>query len=540
MADLSQLPLPTTVPTFATDQRAQAGIHARVGTAALPKELTLSTQTPNSDETNPAWPDHSGTYSKALEQDSPGIVNAAAFSAFRTALGTADGKTIGSGNFSSVTLGGTTKLNGPQGAFARQPVGLDSQAFESPPAFTVDSLDYGVELIELYWASLLRDVAFTDYAGNEIAKQAAKELSTFNANYYGPKMGTSVTPDLLFRGGFTGEAVGPYLSQLCIQPTSLGAQAIDQTTQTFIPGRDFMTDLPEWFNVQKGLPPSASLTMDSARRYMHNGRCLAAYTHVDELYQAYFIAYLVLKSWGVSLNKGIPYAPAIPPALPAEVPFGTFGGPDIAATIAAVAKAAINAVWYQKWVVHLRHRPEAGGGLVHLKKISYSPAPKAKVHAKVLTSKALAASFDRCGSYLLSQAFPEGSPPHPAYPTGHGAVAGACITALKFFFNCKQNLEKFTQPVIPASDGLSLSAYTGADASAMTIAGELHKIAHNISFGHGIHAGIHWRSDTDQSILFGERVAVAFLKDQVWSYNESVNVPITGVDGTTTYTIANI
>ena len=50
----------------------------------------------------------------------------------------------------------------------------------------------------------------------------------------------------------------------------------------------------------------------------------------------------------------------------------------------------------------------------------------------------------------------------------------------------------------------SLQPYDGADADDMTVNGELHKLAHNISFGHGIHAGIHWRSDTDELILFGQ------------------------------------
>jgi hypothetical protein len=40
--------------------------------------------------------------------------------------------------------------------------------------------------------------------------------------------------------------------------------------------------------------------------------------------------------------------------------FGTFGQPDIAATLVAVAGKAIREVWYQKWWVHLRHRPESG------------------------------------------------------------------------------------------------------------------------------------------------------------------------------------
>ena len=48
----------------------------------------------------------------------------------------------------------------------------------------------------------------------------------------------------------------------------------------------------------------------------------------------------------------------------------------------------------------------------------------------------------------------------------------------------------------------------------MTVNGELHKLAHNISFGHGIHEGIHWRSDIDYSMLLGEEVALIVFKRQ--------------------------
>ena len=531
MADLTKLPLPAAIPTFPTSRRAADAIRTRFGTAAPAGALTLAAQTPNTDETH--WTDHSGSYSKGLKQDTPGVVNPNAFIAFRNALGTSDGKTLPNptSSFELVTLGGPAKLNDPQGAFARQPVGSDSQAFAAPAAPTVDSRDYAVELIELYWASLLRDVAFTDYAGNPIAKLAAAELTNHTAHYSGPKSGGAVTPDLLFRGGFRGELVGPYISQFCIFPTEFGGQHIDQAMQAYLPGRDFMTEQPEWFKIQNGGGPTDALTNDPLHRYMQNGRALAAFTHVDELYQAYFTAYLVMSSWGVSLNHGTPYSPASATPYTRQKAFGTFGGPDIAATLGAVAKTALNAVWYQKWVVHLRHRPEAGGGLVHLQKVGTPFPPMAQVHPIVLTSNALAASHDRYGSYLLSQAFPEGSPLHPAYPTGHGSVAGACITALKFFFSCEQKVQKYAQPIAPTSDGLSRPAYVGADASMMTITGELHKLAHNISFGHGIHAGIHWRSDTDASIRFGEAVALAFLQDQVWFYNEDVSIDIHKIDG---------
>jgi hypothetical protein len=73
----------------------------------------------------------------------------------------------------------------------------------------------------------------------------------------------------------------------------------------------------------------------------------------------------------------------------------------------------------------------------------------------------------------------------------------------------------------------------------LTVNGELHKLAHNISFGHGIHAGIHWRSDTDYSILLGEQVAIHFLLDWMYSYEEDFDIAITLMDGVTTQHFKN-
>ena len=151
--------------------------------------------------------------------------------------------------------------------------------------------------------------------------------------------------------------------------------------------------------------------------------------------------------------------------------------------------------------------------------------------------------YSNYGSYLLPQAFPEGSPTHPCYPTGHGAVAGACITAIKFFFDCNQKIRPLLTAagrdvVVPDSGGLALNTYTGADRDDLDINGELNKLAHNISFGHGIHAGIHFRSSTYWSILLGERVALSVLSDRARSYNEPFKISLTRFDGTTA-TIAN-
>jgi hypothetical protein len=399
-----------------------------------------------------------------------------------------------------------------------------------PPAPALAGQTYGTELVEMYWASLLRDVAFTDYASNPTAIQAAAELTTM-PHYLGPRDSFgNVTPDLLFRGTYPGDTLGPYLSQLCLQPTFLGAQPMNQQLITFVPNIDFMTDPTTYQLVQNGIPTGAQLQFDPQPRFLHDGRGLCSYTHVDVLYQAYFTALLVLGSTGAPRNPGNPYVGSTK-----QNGFGTFGGPDYAATLGAAARLALNSVWYQKWWIHLRHRPESGGAIARQILSGFGNTLEGHVNDNVLNSQAVQSSFSKYGDYFLSQPFPEGSPTHPAYPTGHGAVAGACITVLKFFFDGNFVIPN---PVVSANDGLSLLPYTGGDAGQLTVTGELNKVANNISFGHGIHAGIHWRTDTSSSIQLGEAVTISMLQDRAATYAEPFTVNLTKIDGTTA-TISN-
>ena len=92
---------------------------------------------------------------------------------------------------------------------------------------------------------------------------------------------------------------------------------------------------------------------------------------------------------------------------------------------------------------------------------------------------------------------------------------------------------------MPSSDGTATVAYAPPPGEPpLTVNGELHKLASNISFGHGIHAGIHWRSDTDTSIQLGEAVALSYLRDRARTYNEHFSISLTKLDGTTA-TISN-
>jgi hypothetical protein len=523
-------------PASRSDPRVRRSFAIRLATANDEAHIPVPPHTTNADEER--YPDKCGTYSKGILQDGIGLVNLNAFQTFKRAL------TSGNpADFENIIMGGTRTLNGPQGGLAFGLEGSDAVQFGNapcpdnqenavvvPPAPALASAAYGTELVELYWASLLRDVAFTDYVSNATAAEAAEELSGM-PSYAGPRDNQGhVTPALLFRGAFQGETIGPYISQLCIVPSFLGAQEMSQQMYTYAAGIDYMTDPTTFQQVQNGIDTGLQLQLDPQPRYLHDGRGLATFTHVDVLYQAYFTAYLVLNTLGVPVNPGNPYHSSS-----TQNGFGTFGQPDFAATVAAIAGFALNNVWYQKWYVHLRQRPESGGAIVRQILTGHGGTLDGRVNDNVLNSMAVQRSLNRYGDYFLSQAFPEGSPIHPAYPTGHGTVAGACITILKFFFDGDFAIP---HPVVPTSDGLSLEPYTGGDAGQITVNGELNKLAHNISFGHGIHPGIHWRSDTDSSIQLGEALAISVLQDRALTYNEKFTVNFTKIDGTTA-TISN-
>jgi hypothetical protein len=210
-----------------------------------------------------------------------------------------------------------------------------------------------------------------------------------------------------------------------------------------------------------------------------------------------------------------------------------------------MATRALKAAWFHKWVVNLRQRPEEVGALVQANLTNLNPMPQAALalHHDLLNSAVLPLIYSTHGSYLLPQAFPEGAPTHPCYPTGHGTVGGASITAIKFFFDGSQKIRPLllaagSDVMVPTCDGLGLTPYTGADSDSLTINGELSKLAWNITVGHGIHAGIHFRSSSYYSILLGEQVGISVLQDRARSYAEPFTINITKFDGTTV-TVSN-
>jgi len=495
--------------------------------------------------------DYSGNWSKCLKHDYLGIPNPASYRSFLYALYTgqfSDWQNVVVGNPGGTNF--TATFNGPMCSYAFDLEGLDSHATIIPPAPSVASAQTADEEVEHYWGALCRDVQFTQYSTSPLVAQAAAELNglSFIRSHNDHEYPYPVTPQNLFRGQFypgDGNVMGPFVSQFLMQPTYFGAQFLTQKYQRFLSigqgGSDYLTSVAEYQRVQNGFPPSYNLNFDPVYRYLRMGRDLAAYTHVDVLYQTYFLAFLVLSGINAPLNPGNPYNGS-----PTQHGFGTLGGPDAAATLAEMATRALKAAWFHKWVVNLRNRPEEYGALVQANLTHQHPMPQAAaaLDSDVLNSTAVQKVYSLNGTYLLPLAFPEGAPGHPCYPTGHGTVAGACIAALKFFFDGSQPIRPLLQAVgsdvyVPSSDGLSLVPYTGSDRDQLTINGELSKLGWNITTGHGlVGASIHFRSSSTQSMLLGEQVGISVLNDRARGYAEPFTIEIAKFDGTTA-TISN-
>jgi hypothetical protein len=381
--------------------------------------------------------------------------------------------------------------------------------------------------------ALMRDLNFTNFACSSLADEAANELSGI-APFKGPRnTAGQVDTATLFRGNAPGDEKGPYLSQFLLHPIYYGSLVFPQRQQTVAPQSDHLMGYSEWLKIQNG-GASTPDTIDATPRYIRNLRDLAHYVLVDQLYEAYLNAALMLLSINAPVDAGNPYTKSR-----TQMGFGTFGGPHLLSLVTEVATRALKAVWYQKWFVHRRLRPEAYGGLVHHVKANRADYPLHPIiqNAAVL-ERVQAHNRTRSGeaSYLLPIAFPEGSPAHPAYGAGHATVAGACVTILKAWFDEAYPLHgaRFRDGAslrisVPDDTGTALRDYQGTDREAITVGGELNKVAANIAIGRNM-AGVHWRSDYAASLRLGEQVALSLLQEQSLCYNEAVSFGLTSFD----------
>ncbi|MFP3986830.1 vanadium-dependent haloperoxidase [Streptomyces sp. E11-3] len=494
-----------------TDRRFAAR-DARIRAAEVEFQRPVPVQAANGEETDHPFV---ANYSKALPHNEYGEVDPAAYRLLRRALATGSFE-----DFERIPLGGTRKLVNPQAGLAFDPEGPDAQALSIPPAPRIDSAQNSAEAVELYWMALCRDVPFTEFGDNELVGEAATELSGL-ADFRGPGQHGTVTARTVFRGDTRGDLAGPYVSQFLLRDVPFGTLLVPQRQDTLVDPVDHLTAWDEWLAVQNGAEPAADARDFALRRYLQTPRDLAHYVHYDALYQAYLNAALILMGMKAPVDAGNPYNFSRN-----QIGFGTYGDPHLLTLVTEVATRALKAVWFQKWYVHRRLRPEEFGGRVHQQLCGGREYP---IDPAVLESAAVKRVFGRYGSHLLPQAFPEGSPTHPAYGAGHATVAGACVTVLKAWFDESYVLP---DPVVPTTDGMALEPYDGADADRLTVGGELNKAAANIAIGRNM-AGVHWRTDYSEAVRLGEEIAIGVLREAKEATLEDAVLTLSRFDGTT-------
>lgn len=513
-------PLSPAAVATATDQNEERAIRAwqiRVGAADRQRRRQLPVHSTNGDEER--YPNRIGSFSKTLPHNHLGEVDQRAYQRYLEILSSGQAAL-----FDQLPVGGNGRLTSPQAGLAFEMIGGDASVFTQPPPPAFASAALVAELIENYWMALARDVHFSDYESDPLTNAAATDLSRL-PEFRGPRVsGASalagerarleaegrahpVTPGTLFRGLTPGDLAGPYLSQFLWLDAPFGAETISRRIRTVLPGDDYLTGFSDWLTAQvnTGQRPIPN-RYDPVRRYIRNGRDLGEWVHLDLIFQPFLNAALILLGLRAPVDGNNPYVNS-----GSQIGFATFGPPHLLSLLTAVAGCALRTVWYQKWYVHRRLRPEEFGARVHN---HLTGAARYPIHPNIFNSAAPAEVYRRFGSYLLPMAYPEGSPTHPAYGSGHAVIGGACATVLKAWFREDWVLPN---PVIADREGLSLLPWRG---DSLTVGGELNKLAANNSFGRNI-GGVHWRSDAVESIRLGETIAIEFLNDMAGCFSET-------------------
>ena len=452
--------------------------------------------------------------SKGLPHNEFGEADSKAYRLLRRAVATGREE-----DYERIPLAGERRLTNPRAGLSFDLEGPDAQSVTVPPAPRIDQPRNSGEMAELYWMALCRDVPFTRFDSDPLATEAADDLSAGYSDLRVPRQRGAVTPATLFRGDTRGDLIGPYLSQFLLKDVPYGTLLIPQRQDT-PDKRDFLTDVTEWLKVQNGGDRTPARNFKE-RRYIRTPRDMAHYVHFDALYEAYLNACLILLGMRAPLDAGNPYNFSAN-----QDGFATFGAPHVLSLVTEVATRALKALWFQKWHVHRRLRPEEFGGRVHMHLTGRRDYPM--IDQEILNSRVVKSVHEKHGSFLLPQAFPEGSPTHPAYGAGHATVAGACVTVLKAWFD---ESTPVTDPVVPDDTGTTLVPYTGPDSEQLTVGGELNKVAANVAIGRNM-AGVHWRSDYSESVRLGEEVAIGILRELRCTSNERFSFTLSRFDGT--------
>jgi membrane-associated phospholipid phosphatase len=406
------------------------------------------------------------------------------------------------------------RLVDPSAAWSSDIIGScnNSYRYSKLPKLSSDKMT--AQILELYAMTLCRDISFCNYHLSSIISDCCQGLNHLKSY---PQVQGKVKFNNIFRGPMYGDLQGPYISQFLYLDVPIGGFTQKQKYNTPLEGYNFMTTWEQAISVQNGVILESPSPRRDIPRYIITGRDLAELVHHDEPYQFFYNTCIILMGLKAPLNPGIQ---RLLSENSVEGFFVNFGKPDIQSTMNLIGRNALLAAWYIKWNT-LFLRPEEFG--IELER------SKGKSYRQILENRILKDIKSRFGTSLLPQAYPEGSPYHPSYPAGHAAIAGACVTVLKFFFDSNYELNIYE----PDSNGLELIK----SEKKTTVGNELNKLASNIGLGRAW-AGIHYQMDVIAGLKLGEKVAINCLQELIHRYPMSTSITFTRFNETSV-TISN-
>lgn len=335
---------------------------------------------------------------------------------------------------------------------------------EPMEALSKDMCDQTVELI---WMALLRDVKFSQFETNVEVEEAARELERVGIG--------DGTPANIFRAPFAGVEVGDFVSKIFSSPVPHGWSVQSLTVPDFA-GNEFGVTLTDAASIQNGIVNGELRHGKRQVPVSHTPRSLATLVHKDYALQFGQTAALVL--YGNDVGTLAPRQ---------GEPVVHWSVNHLLDILSKLETEVLRYTWDAKWR-HLQCRPEEF--MIRAENDrqfgTYPSIPR-----EFYQTVAVKTLLQEKGNYLLPLAYPEGAPMHPSYPAGHSVLAGAYATLLKVWFDNEP------WPTSAPRDGY-------------TVHGELNKAAYNGAVARSF-AGIHYREDNINGMLFGEQLALALL-----------------------------
>lgn len=420
--------------------------------------------------------------------------------------------------------GGQRLFIGYQAAHTVPLTGMDPWRGTLPPAPSPTDARNAGEMVDLYAMEQLRDEPFVNWPGEP---GGSNNNGNGNCNGNGPGNSTidSVTAalhddiddiesgleeswwydtDRLFVEADTDDIDwGPYVSQYLLQDVSLWSLPIQQQYERYESGVDYNDTQSDWLATLAGTDEFSSEVNpkhpDGGRGYIATPRHLATIVNAEPPYQEYLIAALHLLS-NTAFDPGLAYVTRDDGSIFNYTDNGLVGVVDL---VARAARQALLTAFYQKWYVHFRCRPETYSGRIE----AQTNGDWALGISDIITDAAILAQRDTDATYL-STAYEEGSPVHPAYPSGHSVIAGACGTVLKTMFANEDWTDDYYIPTDYGSSRETISVPSGHAG----VYQEIDKLMSNIGLARCF-AGLHYYSDHYQGIKLGEQVGVGLLAD---------------------------